>query len=153
MTAAAGLPAYEISNHARPGEESRHILAYWRYEYYLGVGPGAHGRRGGHATQRHRKPENWLSALARNGHGIVEETPLDPAAATVEALLMGLRLHEGVDRARIAALAGRPFDTLVDARAVDRLTRQGLLSRDGQRLRVTQAGMLLLDAILAEIVL
>ena len=73
MTAAAGLPAYEISNHARPGEESRHNLSYWRYRSYAGIGPGAHGRRGGHATQRHRKPENWLSALARNGHGISEE--------------------------------------------------------------------------------
>ena len=152
MTAAAGLPAYEISNHARPGEESRHNLAYWRYEYYLGVGPGAHGRRGGHATQRHRKPENWLSALARNGHGIVEETPLDPAAATVEALLMGLRLHEGVDRARIASLADRPFGALVDEAAVARLAEQGLLAPTEDRLRVTPAGMLLLDAILAEIV-
>ena len=97
MTAAAGLPAYEISNHARPGEESRHNLAYWRYRHYAGIGPGAHGRRGGRATQRHRKPENWLAALARNGHGIVEETEIPPAERGVEALLMGLRLAEGVD--------------------------------------------------------
>src|SRR3546814_16889216 len=78
MTAAVGLPAYEISNHARPGAESRHNLTYWRYGDYLGVGPGAHGRRGGCATFRRRKPENWLAALTRNGHGIESEEPLAP---------------------------------------------------------------------------
>lgn len=152
LSEAAGLPAYEISNHARPGQESRHNLAYWRYQNYLGVGPGAHGRRGGTVTQRHKKPENWLSGLARNGHGIVEQSPLSPADKGVEALLMGLRLKEGIDCARIAALAERPFDTLVDARAVARLSSQGLLARDTKRLRVTAPGMLLLDGILAEIV-
>jgi putative oxygen-independent coproporphyrinogen III oxidase len=152
MTEAASLPAYEISNHARPGEESRHNLAYWRYRNYLGVGPGAHGRRGGVATQRHRKPENWLSALGRNGHGIAEEIPIDASGTAVEALLMGLRLREGVDCDRIAGLADQPFDDLVDRAAVDRLATQGLISREPRRLRVTQAGMLLLDAILAEVV-
>ena len=78
MTGAAGLPAYEISNHARPGEESRHNLAYWRYRSYVGIGPGAHGRRNGRATQRHRKPENWLAALARNGNGLSEEREIRP---------------------------------------------------------------------------
>jgi oxygen-independent coproporphyrinogen-3 oxidase len=142
MTAAAGLPAYEVSNHAAPGEESRHNLAYWRYRPYAGVGPGAHGRRGGHATQRHRKPENWLGALARNGHGIEEERAIAPADAAVEALLMGLRLAEGVPF--------RPDD--LELPAVERLAASGLLARDGERLRVTEPGMLLLDAILAEIV-
>ncbi|MFT6571373.1 MAG: oxygen-independent coproporphyrinogen-3 oxidase, partial [Sphingomonas echinoides] len=78
MTAAAGLPAYEISNHARLGAESRHNLVYWRYRDYAGVGPGAHGRRGGLATARHKKPENWISAVARNGHGAQIEEPLAP---------------------------------------------------------------------------
>ena len=77
-TAAAGLPAYEISNHARPGAESRHNLAYWRYQDYAGVGPGAHGRRNGMRTVRHKKPENFLSAVARNGHGLVEEEAAEP---------------------------------------------------------------------------
>ncbi|MGS1017314.1 radical SAM family heme chaperone HemW [Allosphingosinicella humi] len=153
MTEAAGLPAYEISNHARAGEESRHNLAYWRYQNYLGVGPGAHGRRGGHVTQRHKKPENWLSALVRGSHGIVEEIPLSPADKATEALLMGLRLKEGIEPARIAALADRPFDAVVDEKAVARLASQGLLARDETRLRVTAKGMLLLDAILAEIAL
>jgi putative oxygen-independent coproporphyrinogen III oxidase len=152
MSAAAGLPAYEISNHARPGQESRHNLTYWRYGAYAGVGPGAHGRRGGHATQRHKKPENWLAALARNGHGIVEESEIALGDRGVEALLMGLRLEEGVDLGRIGRLSDRPARELVDEAAVARLSAQGLLRRDGDRLRVTPRGMLLLDAILPEIV-
>jgi oxygen-independent coproporphyrinogen-3 oxidase len=142
MTAAAGLPAYEISNHARPGEESRHNLSYWRYRNYAGIGPGAHGRRNGRATQRHRKPENWLSALGRNGHGIVEESEIAPREARVEALLMGLRLAQGV--------ACGPED--LEMAAVGRLSALGLLDHDGERLRVTPRGMLLLDAILPEVV-
>jgi putative oxygen-independent coproporphyrinogen III oxidase len=142
LTGAAGLPAYEISNHARPGEESRHNLAYWRYGTYAGVGPGAHGRRNGTATQRHRKPENWLGALARNGHGIAEEVEISPREQRVEALLMGLRLAEGIP--------WRPDG--LDLAAVDRLSNQGLVERTPERLRATPRGMLLLDGILAEIV-
>jgi putative oxygen-independent coproporphyrinogen III oxidase len=150
MSAAAGLPAYEISNHARPGEESRHNLAYWRYRDHAGVGPGAHGRRAGTFTRRHRKPENWLAAMARQGHGIEEEKAIAPAERGVEALLMGLRLREGVDLAWIAELAGRnPVDPL----AVDRLAGQGLLEQKEGRLRATQAGMLVLDSLLSEITL
>ena len=143
MTARAGLPAYEISNHARPGEESRHNLAYWRYAPYLGIGPGAHGRRGRMATQRHRKPENWLSALARNGHGMVEELPLAPRDAALERLLMGLRLREGI-----------PLDAVreaLDPAGLERMEAQRLVLREGERLRVAPAGMLLLDAILSEL--
>jgi len=144
MTSAAGLPAYEISNHARLGEESRHNLAYWRYRPYLGVGPGAHGRRDGVATQRHRKPENWLAALERNGHGLAEETPLLADEAAAEALLMGLRLSEGVELETVRAA--------LDFSAVERLETPGLLERTPDRLVVPPAGRLLLDAILAEIV-
>ena len=150
ITAAAGLPAYEISNHARLGAESRHNLAYWRYQTYAGVGPGAHGRRGGLATMRRKKPENWLAAVERNGHGLEAEEPLAPETQASEALLMGLRLREGVDLARIAALAGTTPDALVDSRAVARLP--DLIRREGDRLRVTEQGMLLLDAILPEVV-
>jgi oxygen-independent coproporphyrinogen-3 oxidase len=152
MTAAAGLPRYEVSNHARPGAGSRHNLTYWRMDDYAGVGPGAHGRRGGMATQRHRKPENWLGAVARNGHGLVEESPLAARERGVEALLMGLRLTEGVDLDRLAARTEIPADGLIDAATARRLERQGLVAREGPRLRVTDAGMLLLDAILGEIV-
>jgi putative oxygen-independent coproporphyrinogen III oxidase len=152
ITAAAGIPAYEISNHARPGAESRHNLAYWRYRDYLGVGPGAHGRRGRLATLRRKKPENWLTAVARNGHGLESEEVLAPATRATEALLMGLRLDAGIDLAEVAAKTGITADALVDGPAVDRLAGHGLITRDGDRLTVTEAGMLLLDGILAEIV-
>ncbi|WP_375383028.1 radical SAM family heme chaperone HemW [uncultured Sphingomonas sp.] len=155
MMRAAGLPAYETSNHARAGAESRHNLTYWRYGDYAGVGPGAHGRRTdrdgrGLAVTRRRKPENWLAAVDRNGHGIEAEEPLSPHDRATEALLMGLRLREGVDVARVAALAGGVAP--IDWRAVDRLEAQGFLARDGDRLRVREAGALLLDAILPEVV-
>ncbi|MHA6770040.1 radical SAM family heme chaperone HemW [Sphingobium ummariense] len=152
ITAAAGIPAYEISNHARSGQESRHNLTYWRYGDYVGVGPGAHGRRGGLATLRHRKPENWTSALARNGHGLQSEDALSGEDRAREALLMGLRLREGVNLDRIAALSGLPPAQLVDTDAIARLRRLGLLSQDQAALYVEPAGMLLLDAILPEIV-
>jgi putative oxygen-independent coproporphyrinogen III oxidase len=152
MTQAAGLPRYEVSNHARPGEESRHNRSYWRMDDYAGVGPGAHGRRGGMATLRHRKPENWLAALARNGHGLVEESALSTRDRAVEALLMGLRLREGVDLQRIEARTGLDAAELLDQAAVARLQRQGLLEAEPPRLAVTPPGLLLLDAILAEIV-
>jgi oxygen-independent coproporphyrinogen-3 oxidase len=142
-TEAAGLPAYEISNHARPGEESRHNLAYWRYQPYLGIGPGAHGRRGGAATQRHKKPENWLKGLSRNGHGLCEETPLPPEDQALERLLMGLRLKEGVELEKVAAV--------LDSSGLARMEAQGFVERTEVRLRVTARGMLLLDRVLAEI--
>ena len=153
QAAAAGLPAYEISNHARPGAESRHNLTYWRYGSYAGVGPGAHGRRHGMATVRRKKPENWLARVAANGHGIEQEDLLSPASRAQEALLMGLRLNEGIDLARIAALTGQAVDQLIDEAAVARLGRQGLLFRSGTTVRVTEAGTLLLDAILGDIVI
>jgi oxygen-independent coproporphyrinogen-3 oxidase len=152
ITAAAGLPRYEVSNHARPGEESRHNLTYWRMGDYAGVGPGAHGRRGGTATLRHRKPENWLAAVARNGHGLSEESPLSPRQRAVESLLMGLRLREGVDLDHVAARSGIEAGALLEPRAVERLERQGLIVRRGSRLAATGDGLLLLDSVLTEIV-
>jgi oxygen-independent coproporphyrinogen-3 oxidase len=148
-TAQAGIPAYEISNHARVGAESRHNLAYWRYREYAGVGPGAHGRRLGLRTVRHKKPENFLAAVGRNGHGLVEEEALSRHEAAQEALVMGLRLAEGIDPAALAARLG--VERLVDEAAVDRLVVHGLLERDAATLRTTPAGRLLLDSILAEI--
>lgn len=152
MTAAAGIPSYEISNHARAGQESRHNLTYWRYGDYAGIGPGAHGRRGGMATLRHRKPENWMNAVTRNGHGLQGEDVLEPADRAREALLMGLRLAEGVDLERIARMSGLPVTTLVDQEAIRRLGAHGLVRQEGPRLTVEPGGMLLLDAILPEIV-
>ncbi len=148
-TDAASLPAYEISNHARAGAESRHNLTYWRYGDYAGVGPGAHGRRTGASTIRHRKPENFLSALSRNGNGIAEEVPLRPGEAADEALVMGLRLAEGIDADALAARFGVP--AIVDWAAVDRLAASGHLTRSGGRIATTPAGRLLLDRLLGEI--
>jgi len=150
MTAGAGVPAYEISNHAGVGAESRHNLAYWRYRDYAGIGPGAHGRRLGQAVRRRRKPENWLAAIDRNGHGIEAEEALSPETQAGEALLMGLRLAEGVDLARVARIGARPVAELVDLDAVARLPEMVRLA--GDRLMVLPEGMLLLDAILPMIV-
>ena len=147
---AAGLPAYEISNHARIGAESRHNLTYWRYGDYAGIGPGAHGRRDGVATVRHKKPENWLGALTRNGHGMVSEDVLPARDRAVEALLMGLRLREGVDLEQIAARSG--IAEPVNQDAVARLAALGLIDHAPPRLTVTERGFGVLDAILTEVV-
>jgi putative oxygen-independent coproporphyrinogen III oxidase len=151
MTAAAGLPLYEVSNHARPGAESRHNLTYWRYRDYAGIGPGAHGRRSGLATVRRKKPENWIAAVERNGHGIEREDALTPDERVTEALVMGLRMREGVDLARIARIGERAVDAVVRPEAVSLLARQGLLVGDGDRLALTPAGIPVLDAVLREI--
>ena len=147
-TATAGIPAYEVSNHARAGQESRHNLTYWRYGDYAGVGPGAHGRRLGARTVRHRKPENFLSGVRRNGHGLVEEEMLSQAEAADEALVMGLRLSEGIDPKALSARFGK---AIVDEASVGRLVASGHLERDGDRIRTTSSGRLLLDRVLVEI--
>ena len=132
-----------------PASESRHNLTYWRYGDYAGIGPGAHGRRLGMRTVRHRKPENFLSALARNGHGIAEEALLSTPEAADEALVMGLRLSEGIDADAIATRFG--FAAIVDWSRVDALVRSGHLERHGARITLTAAGRLVLDHILGEI--
>jgi oxygen-independent coproporphyrinogen-3 oxidase len=152
MTAAAGLPAYEISNHARPGEQSRHNLTYWRYADYIGIGPGAHGRRLHSATVRHRKPENWLAAIARDAHGIAQARTLSPGEQASEALLMGLRLGEGIDLAELGHRFALPVELLIDAGKARFYGDLGLVARDGDRLTVTERGMPLLDALLGELV-
>ncbi len=152
ITAEAGLPAYEISNHARPGEESRHNLTYWRYHDYCGIGPGAHGRRGQAATVRHRKPENWLESVANKGHGIAEERALPLPEQASEALLMGLRLREGIDLPALSRRFALPESALIDAGRFAFYARQGLCWRQGARIGVTEQGMPLLDALLGELV-
>jgi oxygen-independent coproporphyrinogen-3 oxidase len=143
VTDASGLPAYEVSNHARRGQESRHNLTYWRYGDYVGVGPGAHGRRNAIASIRRKKPENFLTAIARNGHGIESEERLSPEVRAQEALLMGLRLDEGVDLERV--------QEAIDAPAAARLQALGFVLLDRQRLSVTPRGMLVLNQIIAEL--
>lgn len=152
LTGTAGLPAYETSNHARAGEESRHNLAYWRYQDYAGIGPGAHGRRGGMATVRHKKPENFLAAVARQGDGIAEARALALPEQAAEALLMGLRLTEGIDLAALSARFGLPRGGLVDESALARLAGLGLVWTVDSRIGVTPQGRGVLDAVLGELV-
>jgi oxygen-independent coproporphyrinogen-3 oxidase len=145
MTAAAGLPAYEVSNHARPRAESRHNLTYWRYGDYAGVGPGAHGRRGGMATTRERLPETWLKTPVAN------ETPLEANTRADEALMMGLRLLEGIDETAFAARTGIALNTVISATGLAETTRLGLVARENGRLRLTEAGQPLLNAVIARL--
>jgi len=152
IAASHGLPAYEISNHARPGEESRHNLTYWRYGDYCGIGPGAHGRRGGAATTRHRKPENWLTAVAAKGNGVAEERPLGQREQASEAMLMGLRLAEGINLDALGTRFGLTRDDLCDPAKLAFHTSNGLCWQIGSRIGVSEAGMPLLDALLGELV-
>ncbi len=149
---AAGLPAYEISNHARPGQESRHNLTYWRYQDYIGIGPGAHGRRLESATERHKKPENFLSAVERNGNGLKLEQALSPHTRAMEALMMGLRLAEGVDLVELEAKTGLAVGAMVDGAAVEKLAGLGFVEQRGDCLTVLPKGMPLLDALLPKII-
>jgi oxygen-independent coproporphyrinogen-3 oxidase len=151
--AAAGLPAYEISNHARPGAECRHNLGYWRYRDYVGVGAGAHGRltltRAGvkFATRQYRLPEKWLEAVEANGTGIEETAPIDPETAIEEMLMMGLRLVEGVSRERLEQISGRDAETIL-GRNLAPLIEGGFLTLDAERLAATAAGRQCLNAVL-----
>ncbi|QEN88892.1 coproporphyrinogen III oxidase [Labrys sp. KNU-23] len=147
-----GLPAYEISNHARPGAECRHNLVYWRYGEYAGIGPGAHGRLIDAAGVRRalsteRSPEKWLAGVRTNGHGLVDDQALTADQQGDEMLLMGLRLAEGIDLARLARLRGRPMAEATLAG----LQQNGMIERRDDRVRVTRAGFPLLDAVVAEL--
>ena len=152
ITAAHGLPAYEVSNHARPGEESRHNLAYWRYNDYCGIGPGAHGRRVGVATVRHKKPENWLAAVAAQGQGMVEARALSAREQAAEALMMGLRLREGVDLAALAQRTGLTEAELIDAPRAAIYQTNGMVWREQGRIGVSDDGFAVLDGLIAELV-
>ncbi|NTF06103.1 coproporphyrinogen III oxidase [Agrobacterium rubi] len=152
ITARHGMPAYEVSNHAIPGAESRHNLTYWRYGDYAGIGPGAHGRltKGGAklATATERHPETWLDAVERDGHGILDQEMLGVEEQSDELLLMGLRLREGVDLARWSDLSGRDLDPDKE----DFLLQHGFIERIGNsRLRCTPSGMLILDSVVADL--
>ncbi|MDQ8732200.1 radical SAM family heme chaperone HemW [Bradyrhizobium sp. LHD-71] len=152
ICATAGLPAYEISNHARPGAECRHNLVYWRGDEYAGVGPGAHGRIdvGGtrRATATEKRPETWLMRVEQLGHGVVIDDALTHEERADEYLLMGLRLREGIDPERYRTLAGRALDQ----DRIELLRNEGAITVDGDgRLRVTQEGFPVLDAVVADL--
>ncbi len=152
VCADAGLPAYEISNHARPGAECRHNLIYWRGHEYAGVGPGAHGRLNigarRYATETEKRPESWLMRVEASGTGITVDDGLTPGECADEYLLMGLRLAEGIEPARYLALCGRE----IDPQRVAILHNEGAVETTAEgRLRVTQSGFPLLDAVVADL--
>ncbi len=152
-----GLEAYEISNLARPGGESRHNLAYWRYGDYAGIGPGAHGRvtLGPDlvATRRHRAPEPWADRVEQHGHGSTAEEVVAPADRAREMLLMGLRLSEGIDLARFAARTGLPLSAAIDADVLRQAIDTGYLTHTDAHLAATPDGRMRLDALLAALLL
>jgi len=152
MTAAAGLPAYEVSNHARPGAQSSHNLVYWRYGDYAGVGPGAHGRLtlpDGRrlATVTARAPGDWLAAVGAQGHAVVEQTPVNRQDQATEYMLMAMRLAEGADLTRHRRLAGAP----IDAARIAGLAGDGMVRQTGDRLAATARGRIVLNRVLAEL--
>ena len=152
LTEKAGLPCYEISNHAKPGHQSQHNLLYWRYGEYVGVGPGAHGRLVDgdvtFATATEKYPENWRKLVQSQGHGLIQDETTDHAAQAREMLLMGLRIDEGIDLTRYEALAGKPM-------AQEKITAMADLGfvemRGNSRLAATQSGRRLLNAVIAEL--
>jgi len=147
----AGLPAYEVSNHARPGSESRHNLLYWRGHDYAGIGAGAHSRitmdGGKRALSATKSPEGWLAAVEARGHGLDHDEALSAAEAADEYLLMSLRLREGIDLARLAAINGRALDET----RLSALAQDGLIDRNGARLAATPKGRLVLDRLIVEL--
>lgn len=151
-----GLEAYEVSNYAIPGAESRHNLAYWRYGDYAGIGPGAHGRvtRDGalFATRRHRAPEVWAERVERDGNALTSEEALSPVERAREMLLMGLRLAEGIDKERFYRRAGVTLDEAVDQEVLRQAEAEGYITRAAGRLAATGEGRLRLDALLPALV-
>lgn len=155
----AGLPAYEVSNHAKPGHESRHNRVYWRYDDYVGVGPGAHGRITvdgiKRATRQEKAPETWLKQVAELGHGTAEDTKLAPADQADEALMMGLRLVEGIDARRFERVTGMKLEGeggMLDTARIDRLVRDGFLARNAHGFRPTPQGLKLVNALLSALI-
>ena len=151
LTEAAGLPAYEVSNHAKSGDESRHNLLYWRYGEYAGVGPGAHSRLidGGNrmALIAEKHPETWRDSVMAKGNGIISEETVSPEEQAREMLLMGLRINEGIDLSAYTRLSNRPME----AARIAALAELGLVTQVGPRLRATQAGRRILNAVIAEL--
>ena len=151
---AAGMPAYEISNHARKGQESRHNLTYWHYEDYVGIGPGAHGRLGIGtpeccATENHRAPDIWLESVATHGHGLKSSEALDANTAMHEAVMMGLRLLQGIDLDLWRKKFSTPLLQFLSAERLTRLEQEGYIAQTAQTLRATRTGLQRLNAVLA----
>jgi oxygen-independent coproporphyrinogen-3 oxidase len=152
---ARGMPAYEISNHAKAVQESRHNLTYWRSDDYIGIGPGAHGRvtlEGQRlATETIKSPERWLQRAEQSGTGLITETPISPREHLEEAVMMGLRLRGGIDYADWQARTGLDVKAALAAEALSRLQKQGMLVADDAHMETTAEGRLLLNRITSEL--
>lgn len=155
--ARAGLFAYEVSNYARPGEEGRHNLTYWRYKDYSGIGPGAHGRvtidGSLRATRRHRAPELWAERVEQTGDGLTSSEPVISGERAREALIMGLRLAEGVDAVQFAERTGRTIAEAVDSFVLRQCISAGYLVETPERLIATREGRIRLDSLLSALVI
>ncbi|MCZ6764602.1 MAG: coproporphyrinogen-III oxidase family protein, partial [Alphaproteobacteria bacterium] len=152
---AAGLAAYEVSNYAAPGEESRHNLSYWRYRDYAGIGPGAHGRvtvdGTVRATRRIAAPQAWLQQVEAKGHGLQGDEALGPRTVRDEVTMMGLRLAEGIERGAFEARTGQSFEAAFDAGRWTALVDEGLLILGATHIRATRTGRLRLNALLSHL--
>ena len=154
MTEAAGLPAYEVSNHARPGAECRHNLLYWQGDDYVGVGPGAHGRLTDgagtvHALRQFKTPDKWLAEVAQSGHGTQERLALEPQERIEELVMMGLRLTDGLDQTRFLRQTGKDLAEALDQSGLATMVEEGLISWRGDRLLATPQGRLLLNSVIS----
>jgi oxygen-independent coproporphyrinogen-3 oxidase len=154
MTEAAGLPAYEVSNHARPGAECRHNLLYWQGDDYVGVGPGAHGRLTDgagtvHALRQFKTPDKWLAEVAQSGHGTQERLALEPQERIEELVMMGLRLTDGLDQTRFLRQTGKDLAEALDQSGLATMIEEGLISWRGDRLLATSQGRLLLNSVIS----
>jgi len=154
MTEAAGLPAYEVSNHARPGAECRHNLLYWQGDDYVGVGPGAHGRLTDgagtvHALRQFKTPDKWLTEVAQSGHGTQERLALEPQERIEELVMMGLRLTDGLDQTRFLRQTGKDLAEALDQSGLATMVEEGLISWRGDRLLATPQGRLLLNSVIS----
>jgi putative oxygen-independent coproporphyrinogen III oxidase len=157
--AAAGMPAYEISNHARPGAACRHNLIYWRYQDYVGIGPGAHGRFADEAgrpvkraTRRKSGPEAWIEAVESSGHGTAETSSIAGQDLVEEALMMGLRLADGIDRTQFASVTGHDPVVAVGEARLAPLVAASLVALDATHLKATPAGRQRLNAVLERLI-
>ena len=157
LTQKAGLPAYEISNHAKPGEESQHNLAYWEGDFYLGIGPGAHGRLPGKeqgqaiAHNQVKRPEDWLTNVSDEGHGTIDLEHINADTRAIEILMMGLRLHRGIDLNKFHEQIGRPTSDFIDQNELNSLIQNDYALLDEKSLRLTSKGLPVLNHCLAKL--
>lgn len=152
---AHGMPAYEVSNHASPGQESRHNMSYWRYDDYLGIGPGAHSRitkdKNKHAMMMTSQPEHWIRSISEQNNAIQINTLLNKEEIISELIMMGLRVREGISNKRFNKITGQNIEDIIPAKNLNKMLQNQLINIDKEGLRCTDTGMLLVNYIAAEL--